>query len=83
MKLNRLKVVMAELGISQKALGEKMGVSSASISNLANNRSQPSLQKLFMLADALGVSPCSLINDGQTATRSSQEEQSRSLQNGA
>ena len=53
--LNRLKVVLAEKNISNKALAEQMGVGPATISKWVTNSSQPNLEMLIKLSKTLNV----------------------------
>ena len=57
--LNRLKVVLAEKNISNKALAEMVGVSPATISKWVTNTSQPHLDMLIKLSRCLNV----MVND--------------------
>jgi len=52
-KLARLR---KELGLSQAELGERVGVHIAHLSRLENGKSQPSVEMLWKIAHALGVS---------------------------
>lgn len=54
--LNRLKVVLAEKNISNKALAEQIGVGQATLSKWVTNTTQPSLESLLKIASALDVS---------------------------
>lgn len=60
-RMNRLKVVLVEKGMTQKALAQKLKVTPASVNNICNQRQQPSLHKLYLLASVLGVSAKDLI----------------------
>ena len=51
--LNRIKVVMAERMVSNKALGEMLGKDTATISRWVTNTSQPTLESLIEIAKAL------------------------------
>ncbi|MBE5735976.1 MAG: helix-turn-helix transcriptional regulator [Clostridiales bacterium] len=53
---NRLKSLRKELGISAKALGEKIGVSDASIINWENNVYDIKGEYIIRLAKFFGVS---------------------------
>jgi transcriptional regulator with XRE-family HTH domain len=53
--LNRLKVVLAEKNISNKALSEILGVSQATISKWVTNTSQPHLDMLIKISKELDV----------------------------
>ena len=54
-KLNRLKVVLAEKGLSNKWLAEQLGVTQATVSKWVTNTSQPSIEALMKIAQFLGV----------------------------
>lgn len=53
--LNRLKVVLAEKGLSNKWLAEQLGVTQATVSKWVTNTSQPSIEALMKIAQFLGV----------------------------
>jgi putative transcriptional regulator len=53
--INRLRVVLAEKEITQKALAEMVGVSKTTISQICTNSSQPTLALLRDIAIALNV----------------------------
>ena len=55
LKLNRLKVILVEKGISQTDFANILNVDRNTISRICNNRSQPALQFLFEIAYALDV----------------------------
>jgi len=54
-KINRLKVVLAEKDISHKKLAERIGMVPNSITRICNNESQPSLMVLRQIALELDV----------------------------
>jgi transcriptional regulator with XRE-family HTH domain len=54
-KLNQIKVVLAEIGMTQKELREKTGLSRTTISNICTNAVQPTIQHLHDIAVAMGV----------------------------
>lgn len=54
----KLKRLRERLGLSQKDLAEKAGVSSGLIGQIESGRTQSSVTTLTRLAEALGVSPC-------------------------
>jgi putative transcriptional regulator len=54
-KINRLKVVLAEKEISQKDFAKKMSVDPNTISRICNNEQQPPLKTLRKMALALDV----------------------------
>ena len=62
-KLNRIKVVLVEKGISQTELAEKIGKSFSTMNAYCANRQQPSLEVLAEIADFLSVSIKDLIVD--------------------
>lgn len=51
------------LGLSQEKLAEKAGCDRQSINRVENAAYSPSLDRLFKLADALGVSMSDLFNE--------------------
>lgn len=53
--LNRLKVVLAEKGLSNKWLSEQLGITQATVSKWVTNTSQPSLETLMQIAKLLEV----------------------------
>ena len=55
MKLNRIKPVLAEKGISQTWLVKKLGKSFSMVNAYACNRSQPDLNALLQIAEILQV----------------------------
>jgi putative transcriptional regulator len=52
---NRIKIVLAEKGITSKALGEALGVNKDTVSSWCVQRKQPSLENLFAISDFLEV----------------------------
>lgn len=59
--LNRLKVILAEKNITNKALAQMVGVSPATVSKWVTNSTQPHLDMLIKLSKYLDVSIESLI----------------------
>ena len=55
MDLNRIRVVLAEKGITNKWLAEKMGKNPTTVSRWCNNDMQPSLETLVEVARVLNV----------------------------
>lgn len=55
MELNRLKVVLVEKKRTGKWLAEKLGKNDATVSRWCTNESQPSLETLVKIANALKV----------------------------
>lgn len=60
-QMNRIKEVLQEKGIKQTWLAEKLGKSFKMVNNYACNRSQPSLQTLYKIAEILQVEVKKLI----------------------
>lgn len=54
-KINRIKMVLVEKEITQKAFAERLGVSSNTIYRFCKNESQPSLKLLKRMAINLDV----------------------------
>lgn len=52
---NRIKVVLAEAGISNKALAEGIGVREEAVSSWCVQKKQPSWENLYAIADFLQV----------------------------
>lgn len=63
MKLNRIKLVLVEKGISQTQLAKDLGKSLSSVNAYCSNRTQPSLDVLKQIADILSVNMKDLIVD--------------------
>ena len=55
LKINRLKVVLAEKEISQKDFAKTLSVDPNTISRICNNEQQPTLKTLRKMALALDV----------------------------
>ena len=55
LKINKLKLVLMDLGISQTEFAERIGRSRNTISRICNNTSQPSLEFLWEISLELGV----------------------------
>ena len=62
MKYNRIRDVLQIKDKSQAWLAREMGISRNSINKLCSNSAQPSLKRLFEIAEILDVSPCELLN---------------------
>lgn len=63
MKLNRIKPVLEERGISQTWLAKRLGKSFGMVNAYACNRTQPSLDVLMQIAEILQVDIKDLITD--------------------
>ena len=59
--LNRIKVMLAEKKRTNKWLAEQLGVNAATVSKWCTNSSQPSLDMLSKIADALNVDYTELV----------------------
>jgi transcriptional regulator with XRE-family HTH domain len=55
MKLNNIKMSLLEQEMTQGELAAKMQVDKNTVSAWANNLRQPTLKKLYKIADAIGV----------------------------
>ncbi len=60
--MNRIKEVLEEKGIKQTWLSEKLGKSYNMVNSYTQNRTQPSLEVLFKIADILEIDVKTLIN---------------------
>lgn len=58
---NRIKAVLAECGVSNKALSEALGVREEAVSSWCVQKKQPSWENLFAIADFLEVDVRSLL----------------------
>lgn len=63
MKLNRIRIILKEKGISQTWLAEKLGKSFSTVNSYVCNRSQPNLTTLLEIAQLLSVDLKDLITD--------------------
>lgn len=63
MKLNRIKAVLSEKGISQTWLAKKLDKSFSMVNAYACNRIQPNLETLQQIAEILKVDLKDLITD--------------------
>ena len=62
MKINRLKVILAEKDKTNKWLAEKLGKSEVTISRWCTNEVQPSLDTLMEIAKLLKIDIKELLN---------------------
>ena len=65
-KLNRLKILLAERDIINRWLAERLNVTEITVSRWVSNKRQPPLGQLYTIAQVLGISLRDLIFD-QTA----------------
>ena len=63
----RLKEVLSEKGVTSAELAGRVGVSKATVSNLINNKTMPSLDTLEKIADALGIEMWELFTERPTS----------------
>jgi len=52
---NRIKVVLAEKGVTNKELAEALGIAPQTVSRWCTNDMQPSIEKLYSIAKQLKV----------------------------
>ena len=60
-KINRIKVMLAEKGKTNKWLSEQVGKDPATVSKWCTNTTQPSLETLFKISELLQVPVLELI----------------------
>ena len=65
MKINRLKVVLAEKEKTNKWLAEQLGKSDVSVSRWVTNEIQPSMETFLEIAKLLDVDLKELINSSK------------------
>jgi transcriptional regulator with XRE-family HTH domain len=56
-KMNRLKIILAEKGISNDEFAKMMNTTPKTVSNWVTNKNQPSMFKLYQWAFVLGIEP--------------------------
>jgi len=61
-KWNRISDLLAEKERSQRFLARKLGISANTVNSYCAQRLQPTLDRLFQIAEILGVSVVDLIN---------------------
>ncbi|MEM9299975.1 MAG: helix-turn-helix transcriptional regulator [Bacteroidota bacterium] len=64
-KYNRIKAVLAELGITSAQLSENIGRNKVSVSRWCTNESQPSIETLYDIAEFLDVNVKDLLVDNK------------------
>lgn len=62
MKINRLKIMLAEKGKTNKWLAEQLGKSEVKVSRWCTNEVQPSIETLTEIAKLLNVDIKELLN---------------------
>lgn len=60
-EMNRIKVVLEQKGIKQVWLADQLGKSYNVVNGYVQNRSQPSIEVLYKIADFLNVDPRDLL----------------------
>ncbi|MGM7550539.1 helix-turn-helix transcriptional regulator [Myroides odoratimimus] len=65
MKINRLKVILAEKSKTNRWLAEQLGKSEVTISRWCTNEVQPSLEVLYDIAKLLNANVKDLITDNE------------------
>ena len=61
MKMNRIKEVLQEKGLTQVWLAEKLGKSFKMVNAYACNRKQPQIEALYRIAELLNVEVADLL----------------------
>ncbi len=64
---SRVKELRMRLGMSQKDLADKIGLTTSFISQVENNQVSPSLNSFLQIAGALGSNPAELLQDNREA----------------
>ncbi len=63
----KIRSIRKEKGLTQKALGERLGVSQATVGQYENNPNPPKIDTLERIAEALGVPLIALIGETRGA----------------
>ena len=66
--INRLKNIMSERKITQSELSKRTGIRQSSISDWLNGRYEPKQDKIYLIAQSLGVSPSWLLGYDETTS---------------
>jgi transcriptional regulator with XRE-family HTH domain len=61
LRLNRLRVILADKEISQTEFGQLINVDRVKINKMCNNRTQPTILLLYKMAQALDVDVTDLL----------------------
>lgn len=61
--INRIRIALAEQNKTNRWLAEHIGKSEITVSRWVQNKAQPSLEQLIIVAKVLSVSPKDLINE--------------------
>jgi transcriptional regulator with XRE-family HTH domain len=62
---SRMKELRVKLGMSQKDLADKIGLTTSFVSQVENNQVSPSLNSFLQIANALGSNPAELLRDSR------------------
>ena len=65
MKINRLKVILAEKEKTNKCLAEKLGKSEVTVSRWVRNENQPSMETLLVISKLLDIDIKELLNSSK------------------
>ncbi|MGV0997122.1 helix-turn-helix transcriptional regulator [Empedobacter falsenii] len=65
MKINRLKIVLAENDKTNKWLAEKLGKSEVTVSRWCTNEVQPSVETMVLIAELLNIDIKELLNSSK------------------
>lgn len=65
----KIKQARKNAGLTQKELGEKLGVSQAAVGQFENENSNPKLKTIRKIAEALGVTLSELVDDWKNFSR--------------
>ena len=65
MKINRLKVILAEKGKTNKWLAENLGKSDVTVSRWVTNEVQPSMETLLVISKLLDIDIKELLNSSK------------------
>lgn len=71
--INRLKNIMSERKITQSELSKRTGIRQSSISDWLNGRYEPKQDKIYLIAQALGVSPSWLLGYDETTSNQTED----------
>jgi len=66
--INRLKIILAEQGRTNKWVAEKLNKNTATVSRWCTNEMQPSLETLFEIAETLNVDVRKLLISTESKT---------------
>ena len=65
MKINRLKIILAEKEKTNKWLAEKLGKSEVTVSRWVSNENQPSMETLLVISKLLDIDIKELLNSSK------------------